>query len=591
MAEEAFQTLLTSSIASRFSTHALSGGARGARMRSMDNDLDALEQAISQARRTRNMQSYTCALPRELLVHVFEHLREIWPPRRESKKEAVFNSGWITVTHVCAFWREVAFAVPSLWSGKPIDVFAIPYQYIATVLTLARSATLDIEVRCEGSSAWARADPSMNAWLTPPILRNARRLSICADNALLGHLWRSLPEHMNFLQELEVTSFKEEEFAELPRLLCNLPSVARLTLLDCQVPWRSALMSPQLTELHITNNPAGPPVPYDDLRDLLSVLQSLESLELRGVNPQFSTPLDQIPNIDLSPLLKQMITYTDYSSEIATSNLILNTLLQTPPQCNRTISIDGDLLDFDGLLVSYEDEGNVAPFAGVMSRLLHLLSLVDYEEMELRHLDLEECAIRLVSTSKPVHDGTMPRQRSYDCITRLHVMVTSDADCVNPHLYLHYVPVDRLHTLSLDESAADTLSAHNRWPGLLRAKELRTVVLTSSWTCHDYSNLFDALREEHFGGDSIDSSHILFPRMERLALPLFDTETCSSSTIADLIDLVHARQLADAPLRELLVPEGCRHWASWAALQTMVKVTFINYFPIRLPVLPTYTDS
>ncbi|PSS35537.1 hypothetical protein PHLCEN_2v1500 [Hermanssonia centrifuga] len=72
----------------------------------------------------RNAFAPINALPRETLAHIFKifasftstpssFLADITPHAKENP------NAWLVVTHVCQFWRETAFAFPSLWS--PID--------------------------------------------------------------------------------------------------------------------------------------------------------------------------------------------------------------------------------------------------------------------------------------------------------------------------------------------------------------------------------------------------------------------------------------------------------------------------------------
>ncbi|VDB83456.1 unnamed protein product [Peniophora sp. CBMAI 1063] len=583
MTDDGSQTLLTSSITSRFSEYVLASAPRGVRVRSMDHELDAVEQALCKARRMRNMQTYACALPRELLVYIFEYLQAIWLPRREpdrpdpAEADCVFCSGWITVTHVCSFWREVALNVPSLWSGQAIDILDIPHQYIPEILMRSRLSTLDIVLCCDHESTQARADPSLNAWFSPAILRHARSLYICADEDLANHLWSRLPLNMELLQRLDVSAFEDEDVLELPAPLRNLPSVTSLTLWDYAVPWRSAVMSSKLTKLDIGYEFLAPPSSYEDLRDLLSLLQSLEVLELRGINPHFGTALNQLPNIVLSPLLKRMRIHTtiDSDSGISLNNLMLSSVLKTPPQCDRYLGMYG--LEHDMALIEE-----------ILARLLPLLSLIDYEDMELQHLQLTQYTVRLVSSSIPPECSTSPHRPPYECTAHF---TFGDLMCPNPlelYRYLHLFAAGHLHTLSFDEIVTSALSSENLWPGLLRAKKVRSVGLLQSADAYDYSSFFDALCTEHLSGDSIDSAGILFPQMDQLALPLSGDETASSDVIVGLIDLVYARQQKGAPLRELLIPKGVGHWIAWGTLRTMVKVTVVEYPTHHSPVIPNY---
>ncbi|VDB96551.1 unnamed protein product [Peniophora sp. CBMAI 1063] len=402
----------------------------------------------------------------------------------------------------------------------------------------------------------------MNAWFTPAILQRARQLDIYADKALADHLWPRLPAHMNFLQKLRIEAFERNEILALPQPLLDLPAVTSLHLQGYHVPWRSALMSPQLTELDIGYWFPSRPLPYEVLRDMLSSLQFLERLILCGINVRFSTPFDQIPNIVLSLHLMKLEIHTEVEQgDISTNNLMLMSLLQTPPGCNRLVSIQ-------------RETGETAPLEGILARLIPLFSLVNYKEMGLRQLWLEEHAMTFASTPMMLQDSTVAHQSSYNrTAARLDLAPSLDAYPLN--LYLPFVPVGRLRTLFLDGWTTRTLSSHNLWPELLRAEEVWDVKLTSATEGHDYATFFDVLRNERLGGDSNSHSAMLFPRMEQLALPLSGVETASTDVIADLIKLIHARQHKGAPIKKLLVPKEVEHWISWDTLRTMMNVTTV----------------
>ena len=94
----------------RFSDGALSSVPSGLQIQTLDSELDSIERALFQARRMRNSKIGPCKLPAEVLAYVFEYLQLNWPPQRkrsESGSEAVFQSGWMAISHVCSMWREV----------------------------------------------------------------------------------------------------------------------------------------------------------------------------------------------------------------------------------------------------------------------------------------------------------------------------------------------------------------------------------------------------------------------------------------------------------------------------------------------------
>ncbi|KAI0038315.1 hypothetical protein FA95DRAFT_1600159 [Auriscalpium vulgare] len=85
-------------------------------------------------------------LPPEILTIIFSILSSIDPPRSNAKRK--YKLGWVTVTHVCQRWRNIALRNPLLWASN----IALPSQlgdlWAATFLT--RSQTMPLTVTSGG---------------------------------------------------------------------------------------------------------------------------------------------------------------------------------------------------------------------------------------------------------------------------------------------------------------------------------------------------------------------------------------------------------------------------------------------------------
>ncbi|KZV67974.1 hypothetical protein PENSPDRAFT_754498 [Peniophora sp. CONT] len=133
----------------RFSgAHVGAPSVRDSRLRTLDSELSVLEETVLRARKLRNRQSVTCGLPVEVLSTIFEFVRDLWFPSRTTsarRTKVRYGLGWITITHICSIWRDVALGTPSLWA-KHDDVLNVPVEYIELVLLRAGGLSLDLSV-------------------------------------------------------------------------------------------------------------------------------------------------------------------------------------------------------------------------------------------------------------------------------------------------------------------------------------------------------------------------------------------------------------------------------------------------------------
>ncbi|KZV68570.1 hypothetical protein PENSPDRAFT_754017 [Peniophora sp. CONT] len=593
MANDIQNSSLQSLVLSRFSDNALSGIPRGLQLQTADAELETLMQTLYRARQMRNARAGPGRLPREILAYIFECLQPLWLPRRELDEkdaaglEPVFCSGWMTVTHVCSFWREVALSFPSLWSNPTIDILSIPRQYIPDILLRSHSAALDLKLICEHESIQTRQDTSFNAWSSSVILRRARRLNIIADMELITYLAQRLsPSHvMERLHELAVSSWGAEGTLDLPAPFYNLPELTSLILWDYQVPWRCPILSSKLTELRLLYCDIGPRPTYQELYDLLSLLQSLQILELRETVPRRPIPSEgHLTDTIMAPSLRRLeIAVLD--SELAMDALTFMSLIHAPPQCvcnyhiNQLGAHDPDMTFVDDAL----------------GRLIPNLSLAGHNYTEMRHLLLTYRGLQLAGTPIPLQIAS-PSNRSskLDLATIFNRLRIPHFSKLDPPIYFHlanylsFVTLERLITVSLDSSSIRFIDDNDLWSCLLRADGVRRIglVKTTAPASLYVPLLLDALRLPR-ALDTGDETRILFPQLEELALLLTEDEAAHNDVIIGIIDLVHARLQNGTPLLELVISREAAHWAVWTTLRALLKITFIDY-PLfdSSPVMP-----
>ncbi|KAI0045619.1 hypothetical protein FA95DRAFT_1461369, partial [Auriscalpium vulgare] len=83
----------------------------------LDKELTEVESAALAIKMRRNSIAPIHRLPSEIFAKVFSILCQSHAPSTFSTWEL----GWITVTHVCRHWRQIAFDNPSLWGTNIIS--------------------------------------------------------------------------------------------------------------------------------------------------------------------------------------------------------------------------------------------------------------------------------------------------------------------------------------------------------------------------------------------------------------------------------------------------------------------------------------
>ena len=247
-------------------------------------------------------------LPPEVLALVFHFLL-----LEESPYFRKQNRGWIRVTHVCWYWRQVALDDSSLWariSGIPTNT-----EWVSETLARARNAPLDIDI----DLGW-NSNPQALSKFSPHIshTRSLRLLcltqlnydsfrDICSQKApILEHFYLrvigSLP--LNFWDLRRTMLFK----GRAPKL-----QTFQLLLTRHIIPW-SLIPHGQLTQLKIALIDETSTIgvaPHGDLNHLIDILVNspgLELLVLRLCLPSQLTQFLHGPTIHLPRLSRLRLT-------------------------------------------------------------------------------------------------------------------------------------------------------------------------------------------------------------------------------------------------------------------------------------------
>ncbi|KAI0250599.1 hypothetical protein BJV78DRAFT_1155064 [Lactifluus subvellereus] len=279
----------------------------------IDDELSALHLIMCSMRTRRNKFSLIGRLPPEILCHIFSFHAINQPVTRDP----VYNEGerfpsgptqiklsWITVTHVCSHWRQVALSEPNLWSTV---VFHLGAEWAEEMLARSKS-TLITYCRNLSFRPISRSNRKV---------RNRHRDEM---NQHLSHIQRlvldggtkSLPRAVGALTtpapHLESLELRGHGSPGNPRFYVALPSnifayqapkLRHVTLNRCFVSWDSWFFR-DLTYLAIC-----PPAPISD-----SQLYGLEQAHTRHylATGPWSPSLDQLLSIlEGMPFLEVLI--------------------------------------------------------------------------------------------------------------------------------------------------------------------------------------------------------------------------------------------------------------------------------------------
>ena len=111
MKEVNTRDIWTSLIESRFNVDHRGGPKDEARVRLMtlDEELLSMRTAMAVAQQRRNMLVPACHIPYEILSLIFIlSAQEDWYPSMKPGPAIAYDYGWIFLTHVCSYWRDVS---------------------------------------------------------------------------------------------------------------------------------------------------------------------------------------------------------------------------------------------------------------------------------------------------------------------------------------------------------------------------------------------------------------------------------------------------------------------------------------------------
>ena len=254
----------------------------------VDQGIDMAKQLTRSLLTRRNTLVPISLLPPEILARVF-HLLVLKEPTFSRRR----NLGWITVTHVCRHWREVALDDSSLWAKISWGIMPMKTKWISEILARAKNAPLDIEFKALTKSS------EESLLMIPPHLSHTRQLHFHGLSKL--HLdsvreiySREAPALEDF--ELTIAEYSPLTFRDLGENMLfkgHAPRLRTFSLSRVIIPW-SLIPRGQLTNLKIACRIEDVDSP-GDLNQLIDLLVNCPALEILALDSCLPSQLTELP--------------------------------------------------------------------------------------------------------------------------------------------------------------------------------------------------------------------------------------------------------------------------------------------------------
>jgi hypothetical protein len=234
--------------------------------------------------------------------------------------------GWITVTHVCSFWRQVALEHRTLWARPR---FNLSHEWTGEMLRRAGNAPLELIL----SEEFVPFPPSKSdaASVISQLLHRLSAL-IIEEGALSSPVLNSLVSPAPLLETLSITS---GQITLLPQSLFsgNVPKLCDLYLVNVFPAWTPAAFTglKRLRVIIDRHMETSQTPTYPELFGLLQSLPHLEVLSLTGCLPIGPFPEFLVDRMTLVPNLRclsldghtfgcrQILEHVNFSPEVAIS--------------------------------------------------------------------------------------------------------------------------------------------------------------------------------------------------------------------------------------------------------------------------------
>ncbi|KAH8091699.1 hypothetical protein BXZ70DRAFT_476761 [Cristinia sonorae] len=276
-------------------------------------------------------------LPVEVLADIFRwclpDTATVFTPRR--------RLSWISVTHVCRYWRDVALQTPTLWTAIPVGQGSVPFA--KEFLARSRRSPLRIYITVNVAlRKWASISRSISQELG-----RVKQLTIFTPSSSLLAFQDHAPPSFPSLRNLDLSQPPKEKSRVLPafcaHILSHSPILDKLKIREYRIQWKTFTLPLSVTDLSLS---CGENDGFDwkstgpDIIHLISNLPALRCLELVGI---FMT---QIPAVSLLPPVTTTATLLRLETINVTGNVLACThFLQHctfPPSTSVKLSLFAD---------------------------------------------------------------------------------------------------------------------------------------------------------------------------------------------------------------------------------------------------------
>ena len=489
----------------------------------INDETKVSEQVTQELKSRRNALVPISRLPPETLVKIFSLLS--FPADDSEYLE------WISVTHVCRRWREVALYSPYLWNH--INFTKLTLAGFTQILARAKMSPLHVEAKITPRRK-ARFN-SLKRQLEAHMC-HTRHLSISGEfQAVLEGLISPAPAlvSLSLTRPSRPHSSSQLECIIIPDSLFNgtAPKLTRLELLGCRIRWKSPLLK-GLQTLKIRKLSAQEMPTLEDWLDALNEMSQLKTLILDNATPTISVdnPHNSEPQrtVTLHFLTHFTIAASVRDCALALAHLVLPALI--------SLCVDTESQSRDG-----DDVRLIIPY---IARNAH--GPQDTAPLQTILFSGGETFAEIVAWPAPDADVDV-----CDSVTlmkvavsaRLVLSVTSDSgwrdgmETVVLDPMLSHLPLNAISTLSVQN---DTELSKELWfSHAPRLTKLNRVLLVS-----DAVRAFGEMLEEDAPPDGL-------PRLPQLTKLILSKVPLTAPTTYHLCDMLVKRKEHGAPLEAL----------------------------------------
>ncbi|VDC07645.1 unnamed protein product [Peniophora sp. CBMAI 1063] len=530
-----------------------------ASIQDLDEELSLIRKYEALAKQKRNSHTGACKLPAEIVGEILFFARDIWRPCRTGSAAKEYEAGWMSLTHVCSFWRSTAVSLPGLWQTIAIMDIHPDYSYDI----LARSARGPLRLVSFQDERFHEDDLHVvlasRTWLSAPVFRRLEALEfICTSLSPIET--QAIVQEAPGIRALEIHTRLAQV---LPRNMLNSdnhPSLLRkLNIVGCVLPPDTHLLAPTLVFLHLNYEA----VDIDDtyltnelLLLAISSMSSLETLQLSNV----SRRVNHHHNADVS------LPYVSL------------------PDTFKSLTLEENYIDYLPLLVGFLEHLAVPPTAAIEVWSYENITEDDLPTLPLCHRLLQAMDFCPQSYPLPLElyaFGSKYTVRPVDCAddtSDFKRMLYLDTEDPATYEILRAFPSTRIASLDMDsaillrimQSRAESTGTNPWIECFSQAQSVENLVVrflqsAELWTalCQPGSGLFPKL-------DTITVTSSFESPDDLASAPI---RTTIPPLVLGMVEAIELRRAGGTPIREVKMSKNLAGCDVWGTLHRLVKVT------------------